>query len=187
MTFWHFAEFSFHFYVNFHGIENQSQRFDRQIVIMDIDSENLFRSIEEHVGIVIIDFQCDGADNVLINANAKLMDHIWIVWNVPSSEESEKNVWPIFENITILPKSEIFYITNSVASNNLIIQQVYKIGLETSLMVEQFGEITGQGYFIDHRHTSITSRRRQNLLGLHLKACMVVTNNDTLNHLTDYQ
>lgn len=41
--------------------------------------------------------------------------------------------------------------------------------------------------FIDYRWTPITSRRRKNLYGLALRASMVVTNNDTLSHLTDYR
>lgn len=41
--------------------------------------------------------------------------------------------------------------------------------------------------FIDLRLVKITSRRRRNLNGAKLKSSMVVTNNETLNHLEDYQ
>lgn len=70
--------------------------------------------------------------------------------------------------------------------DNLMIHQIYRVDMSMPLIFETFGNIES-GQFIDYRSTSITSRRRQNLCGLHLKASMVVTNNDTLNHLTDYR
>lgn len=54
------------------------------------------------------------------------------------------------------------------------------------MIVENFGRIAN-GVFIDFRKTPITSRRRSNLFGLRLNASMVITDNDTLNHLTDYR
>lgn len=70
--------------------------------------------------------------------------------------------------------------------DDLVIHQIYRIDMSMSLIFEPFGNIES-GQFTDYRSTSITSRRRQNLSGLHLKASMVVTNNDTMNHLTDYR
>lgn len=81
---------------------------------------------------------------------------------------------------------EIFYLKKKNTFDNLIIHQMYRVDITMPLIVEIFGEIRN-GQFIDYRSNPITSRRRQNLFGLHLKASMVVTNNDTLNHLTDYR
>lgn len=68
----------------------------------------------------------------------------------------------------------------------LMIQQIYRVDVSMPLILEPYGNIEN-GQFIDDRSVQITSRRRQNLLGLRLKASMVVTNNDTLNHLIDYR
>ena len=70
--------------------------------------------------------------------------------------------------------------------NSFMIQQFYRIDMSMPMIVENFGRILN-GIFIDFRNTPITSRRRSNLFGLHLNASMVVTDNDTLNHLTDYR
>lgn len=93
----------------------------------------------------------------------------------------------MFQNLSILPKSEIYYMKKSNTLNNLQIQQIYRIDMSMPLIIEQFGEITDDSNFIDYRSSYITSRRRQNLFGMHFKASMVVTDNDTLDHLTDYQ
>lgn len=60
--------------------------------------------------------------------------------------------------------------------------------MDTPLIIETFGKWNEMNdTFTDLRVNKITSRRRQNLFGAKLKASMVVTNNETMNHLEDYQ
>lgn len=53
------------------------------------------------------------------------------------------------------------------------------------LQIENFGVYELDG-FTDERGTDGPVKRRQNLQGITLRASMVITNNDTLNHLGDY-
>lgn len=60
--------------------------------------------------------------------------------------------------------------------------------MESELIEEVYGKWSKENNsFQDLRLVKITSRRRQNLRLTNLKASMVITNNDTLNHLDDYQ
>lgn len=60
--------------------------------------------------------------------------------------------------------------------------------MESELIEELYGKwISSSRKIEDMRKTAVTSRRRQNLKKALMKASMVVTNNDTLNHLTDYR
>lgn len=60
--------------------------------------------------------------------------------------------------------------------------------MESALIKENYGKWSKENNsFTDLRLVKITSRRRQNLRRTNLKASMVITNNDTLNHLDDYQ
>lgn len=60
--------------------------------------------------------------------------------------------------------------------------------MESELIEEVYGKWSKENNsFKDLRLVKITSRRRQNLRLTNLKASMVITNNDTLNHLDDYQ
>lgn len=109
------------------------------------------------------------------------------LYSVFGFQDSENIFWNTFQTLSILPKSEIYHMKMVQGTpDNMIVQQIYRVDVSKPLIVEPFGDIQN-GKFIDYRSTSITSRRRQNLFGLHLKASMVVTNNDTLNHLTDYR
>lgn len=92
--------------------------------------------------------------------------------------------------MNISPKSEIFYLRRETSENDtaiaFVIQQFYRTDALQPMIVEHFGRIL-DGVFIDHRTIPITSRRRVNLFGLRFKAAMVITDNDTMNHLTDYR
>lgn len=90
------------------------------------------------------------------------------------------------DKLPILPKSEIFYLNFETGTNDIQIQQIYRIGISTPLIFESFGFIRND-QFIDSRSSTITSRRRINLHGFNFRASMVITSNDTLNHLTDYR
>lgn len=60
--------------------------------------------------------------------------------------------------------------------------------MDSQLITEVFGAwFRVNDTFKDLRKIKVTSARRRNLLGANLKASMVVTKNDTLNHLDDYQ
>lgn len=98
----------------------------------------------------------------------------------------EDNVLELFKHLPILPRSEIFFISCEHESISYEIKEVYRTALDQPLLLVNVGKILN-GTFNDDRTSSITSRRRQNLHGIKLNASMVVTNNDTLKHLTDYQ
>lgn len=60
---------------------------DYQIVIYDTE----FMSVPEHFyetpyEFILVDFQCDGAENILINNENKLMNYHWILLDMQSSE-----------------------------------------------------------------------------------------------------
>lgn len=53
--------------------------------------------------------------------------------------------------------------------------------------LEPFGEWSDEIGLLDQRSTRILSRRRRDLLGRTISVSMVISNNDSLNHLHDYR
>lgn len=51
---------------------------------------------------------------------------------------------------------------------------------------EFFGTWNSKSGLIDRRTTRILSKRRRDLRGRIVSAAIVLTNNDSINHLTDY-
>lgn len=94
----------------------------------------------------------------------------------------------MFSELPILLKSEVFYLFDTETPEITMIKQLYRTHIDRPLIVESFGVVNLMDeIFVDYREVFVTSRRRQNLQGLVFNASMVITNNDTLKHLTDYQ
>lgn len=66
-------------------------------------------------------------------------------------------------------------------------QKVYRIEATTENIYENYGFWNKTNGLTDLRTTSILARRRKNLRGKLLTASVVLTNNDSVNHLTDYK
>lgn len=71
---------------------------------------------------------------------------------------------------------------------NIWIVIVYKTHANSSVVYyENFGVWDPNNGFVDERSTRILSKRRRDLQGQVISIAMVLTNNDSINHLTDYR
>jgi hypothetical protein len=101
-------------------------------------------------------------------------------------DDNPSSVNATFKELPALPSSEIFLFQRSNDGYQII--QIYRTCMRSSIIEELFGMwFHYNRTILDLRTIKITSRRRQNLQKSLLKASMVVTNNDTLHHLMDYQ
>lgn len=82
--------------------------------------------------------------------------------------------------------SNIIMVSKAGSDNIYKFEQVYKREQSPDhLEVENIGVWSPNTRLQDTRDTRVLARRRRNLMGMQLKTSMVVTNNDTLNHLDD--
>lgn len=99
----------------------------------------------------------------------------------------ENRVLDFFQNYPILPSAEIFFFFTA-NDNEIFVKQIYRVAEDFPLIEEIYGKYsTKNDTFVDLRSHPVTSRRRRNLMGAQLNASLVVTHNDTLQHLHDYQ
>lgn len=87
----------------------------------------------------------------------------------------------------IFPMSEIYYAYSALNSDDISIKMIYKISQNSDIIFDEFGTFYLNGTFDDKRSTSNIIQSRQYLTGHEFKASMVITNNDSLNHLSDYR
>lgn len=118
----------------------------------------------------------------------------------------DAQILDLLADAPVMPRSEVYYISRN-AHGKIIFKQsqslinilnrpncaattlfvtVYRTSMSQPLQLELFGIYSEQGFNAYDRDRTVVSRRK-NLNGLELRACMVVTSNDTLNHLTDYR
>lgn len=138
-----------------------------------------------HQEIILLDVNCDNAVDVLNMSRYELNNFVWILFKGNTLELIDQQILMGFKNLPLMPNCEIFYCFNE--SNHHSVKQIYKTAADAPLTIEWMGIISDGNDFMDLRSTKITSRRRQNLQESHLAAAMVITSNDTLNHLNDYR
>lgn len=82
-----YVEFSFNFYTSFQNINNSTASdADYQVVIANLDLRNVPDFTKEQYEFILIDLQCDGAVNILIENEAKLTNYHWILLDMQSTE-----------------------------------------------------------------------------------------------------
>lgn len=157
------------------------------LILAPLDNLCLPKSAEEHQELILLDISCGETANLLNSSWHELNDLAWILFKSRTMQPMDDQILSNFANISILPKSEIFYCSKDSESDRIDIKQVYRTAIDEPLTIEWMGVISNNNEFTNLRSTHITSRRRQNLRGVNLKAAMVVTSSETLNHLNDYR
>lgn len=87
-----------------------------------------------------------------------------------------------FRKLDILVDSDVNLLEINI-NGTATLRKIYR--LHYDLLVEPIGYWNKDDGFKNIEIEQITTRRRNNLKGLILNTCIVITNNDTLNHLTD--
>lgn len=160
---------------------------DYSLAIAPVDNSYLPNTIDEHQELILLDASCNGTAKLLNNSWHELNDFMWILFKGKNLQPIEEQILSNFANVPILTKSEIFFCYKDVEGDGIHIKQIYKTDPHSPLILEWMGKTSNNKEFTDLRPSKITSRRRQNLRKIGLTAAMVVTSNDTLNHLDDYQ
>lgn len=207
---------SFNFYVAYNRVNITNATFDRQITITNTDNEIAFNALEtmdQANEFILLDLECNDCFDILMNIDIqKLQNYYWIILNTNGMEQVyiqsnpilylfhtnaafiinfqlniDNRFWSTVRNLNVSLNSELFYIQKEKSENVFKIQQFYRIDMAMPMIVENYGRISNDTFIANNLFIPITSRRRSNLFGMHFKASMVITDNDTMNHLTDYR
>lgn len=101
-------------------------------------------------------------------------------WIITNSNDTRETITHLFSKINILVDSEVIIVTKDYS-----LTKIYKLTTNSKPIVESFGYWEKDlGLNITEKER-ITAKRRKNLSGTVLNTCIVITNNDTFNHLTD--
>ncbi|CAH2260940.1 jg17716 [Pararge aegeria aegeria] len=110
----------------------------------------------------------------------------WILIGLTANDSENNLTLPeYFENVEFLVDSEVLAVYQL---NNLTyaIYKIYKIGSESAWKIEPIGAWnTSHGLQETSNLTKITALRRRNLENYEIKICYVLTDYDSINHLTD--
>uniref|UniRef100_A0A182SYQ8 Ionotropic receptor 75a N-terminal domain-containing protein n=1 Tax=Anopheles maculatus TaxID=74869 RepID=A0A182SYQ8_9DIPT len=165
-----------------------------------LDGKDNYRNVlldedaESHQTMIVLDLRCNGSERVLANAGQRLyLNYRWLLMDSTVSSDlfTVEHYLDVLKDLPVLVSSEVFVMLKEDV-DSIRFLQVYRVSRHTKLLTESYALWTrstdgGRGQMQDLRTQKVTSVRRKNLHGHHLRASMVITNPDTMNHLTDYK
>ncbi|XP_025073844.1 uncharacterized protein LOC105426276 [Pogonomyrmex barbatus] len=169
-----------------HGIRNSAEDLDQRIY------NNL-----EHQNLYALDLNCDYAIRILRQAHSKRMFVAPMKWlllqdrrtiinnddNVTSTYDD--SVLEVFGNLAVYPDSDVV-LARRFDGDFLHLTSVYRPSPQRGVIWENRGNWTMKNG-LQMRTFDVASARRRNLQQTALKSSIVMTNPDTINHLTDYK
>uniref|UniRef100_A0A182XCS1 Ionotropic glutamate receptor C-terminal domain-containing protein n=1 Tax=Anopheles quadriannulatus TaxID=34691 RepID=A0A182XCS1_ANOQN len=179
-------------------VEPRRASLDARTDVKDMDNyrnATLDEDAESHQTLVVVDLRCNGSERLLAEAGQRLyLNYRWLLMD--SSEGGAplgiEHYLAVLQDLPALVSSEIFVMLKE-DGQSIRFMQVYRVSQNSELLTEHYAlwnaTVPGatEGAMIDLRTHKVTSVRRKDLHGHYLRASMVITNPDTLNHLTDYK
>nr|QNL15110.1 ionotropic receptor 75u [Aulacocentrum confusum] len=163
--------------------------------LKNINLTNLLTKISSQ-SFFILDFDCPNVEEFLLQMDLNEMFIAPNKWLILQNLENfpDKNLTltintedfkRYFEALQVYPDSEVT-VGQRIDENFINIISMYRPGPSGNIILEDRGFWSDlEGLQISDKNP--TSRRRQDLQGTHLKSCLVMTDLDTLNHLSDYK
>lgn len=164
--------------------------------------EDLFsvldEDIESHQTLIVLDLSCNVTGRLLLEAGARLYTKFrWVLVDSRIAEAPESDLrqassyLKVLKHCPVLVSSELFATVHE-SERSVRVVQVYRVAHDTELLIEDFlrwrtDDDGARMVREDLRTEKVTAVRRQNLHGHTLRASMVITNPETIHHLTDYR
>ncbi|XP_053981714.1 probable glutamate receptor isoform X1 [Hylaeus volcanicus] len=150
----------------------------------------------DHRILYMLDLDCDYAIPILRTVNGSDMFTAPIRWllvkdsrvfngNTTSQEQEINEIAETFRDTTVFPDSDVV-LARRLRDDFMEIKSIYRPSPSRDVIVEDRGSWTPERG-VRMNDFAPASRRRKNLQRTHLKSCLVMTDPDTINHLTDYE
>ncbi|XP_028048173.1 glutamate receptor ionotropic, delta-2 [Monomorium pharaonis] len=147
----------------------------------------------EHRNLYMLDLDCDSAIEILRQAHSKglfvapmkwllLQDRRVVTSNVTVNSTYDNSV---FEDLAVYPDSDVV-LAQRFDGDFFHLMSVYRPSPQRTVIWENRGNWTVENG-LQMSTFDVASARRRNLQQTVLKSCIVMTNPDTINHLTDYK
>nr|CAH7747942.1 unnamed protein product [Callosobruchus chinensis] len=145
-----------------------------------ISTESLEYPEKANRHMFVMSLECENSGVALEDINEKKLFAFPLKWIFYKRAETNTS----FDKINVLLDSDVTLCTLQ-QNQTIFIEKIYKRHERCPIIVEDIGYWTPSGGLFENDIGKNMIRRRSNLMGTTLNTCIVITNNDSLNHLTD--
>ncbi|XP_076670960.1 ionotropic receptor 75a-like [Andrena cerasifolii] len=147
------------------------------------------RHTVDHRVLYVLDLDCEYAIRLLRAANASGMFVApirWLLLQDPRIRDQPINqITETFQSMAVLPDSDVL-LARRLRDDFMEIRSIYRPSPYRQVILEDRGNWTADRG-VRAKNLEPASRRRRNLQQTPLRSCLVMTDPDTINHLTDYE
>ncbi|CAB0036135.1 unnamed protein product [Trichogramma brassicae] len=143
-------------------------------------------TLESHRSLFILDLDCsdDMIERLVEAADAGRLFSTPYKWLLITQNQNVSSFSRLLASRDIYPSSDVVVVSSRAGR----VVSVYRTSKESGeLLIEDRAHWDRGGRALSLLGDVVAWRRRKNLRGTALKSSLVITNKDTINHLTDYQ
>lgn len=145
---------------------------------------------DAHHILILFNLACPRVEEMIRNSGEKFnSEYRWLLVDTTDYANTEDKVLQLFAQAPILHSSQLYYLSH-FSSGAFELQRVYRNSPATELIQEQVlqGDLINRTFSWAGERQAVAIARQQppGLAGTLVNASLVITHNDSLNHLTDY-
>lgn len=171
---------------------NELVEFNRQLplLIRHVSSLGDIDEVDSHHVLILLNLNCLGVEEMLSNNNDKFnREYRWFLMDTSDFPRTEERVLQLFAQAPILQSSQLYFVSH-FEEPSFQLHRVYRNSISTELIRETIlqGNLSDTTFQWTNERGAVAISRQQapGLAGTLINASLVITHNDSMNHLTDY-
>lgn len=146
--------------------------------------------VDVHKIIILLNLACPDVEGMISLSTDKLnSDYRWLLIDTSDLSNTADKAIQLFKNVPILQGSQIYVLAN-FQYPTFELYRLYRNSLSMDLIQQKVltGNFEGQSFEWSSEHQSVAISRQQppGLAGMLVNASLVITHNNSMEHLTDY-
>lgn len=167
--------------------------FNHLILIRHAKSQLEIDEMDSHHVLVVVDEACPGIEEAINQSVDKLNGfYRWLFIHTTDLSSTERKTMEIFGTTPVLQSNQIYFVSNyQEDEGSFELKRIYRNAAESELILESvlkgnFNDPTSVNWLTEFRSVAVSRLQSPGLSGALVHASLVITHNDSLNHLTDY-
>lgn len=174
-----------------HSLVNFNQQLGSITLVRHVRGLHEINEVDGHHVLILLNLDCPNIRNEISSSIDKFnSNYRWLLVTEPAFESTEESVQQLFADLPIFHGSQIYFIGNSEPDDLVHVKRIYRNSIESDLIPEEVLtlNISDRTFAWTAKHPSVAISRQlaPGLAGAQVNASLVITHNDSINHLTDY-
>lgn len=174
-----------------HSLVNFHQQLGSITLIRHVRDLYEINEVDAHHVLILLNLDCPYVQAEISSSIEKLnSNYRWLLVTDQATDSTEERVLKLFADLPIFHGSQIYILADSEPESWIDIKRIYRNSIESDLILEEVLRLNFSdrsfNWTVKNPSVAISRQLTPGLAGARVNASLVITHNDSLNHLTDY-